>query len=923
MGYDYKSRSHIVLIPKGAHWVARLTAHVRVDPSSHPVRPKLLQLPDTIEIATVPSETNATNIPTPSVQPQGPTTIHVPLTTGWSRVLDTTGEQTGYRHVLSGTTSATPPTSEPLQPAQQQPNIDGVHCEEPTCRKTLSAKRQKAGERYCQPCKKRDETAQRQHNATLQFQQAQQAALNNTINHPPSNTANGDGSNPGVTPQDNAITPPPTADQGVTTNTGVSTETEEQHPQLPTPQPPPAPTPRVTPRVTRSQTKSKARKPGTFYKKLAAIVNCTTPAPQFNADGPNERIRKVVSSHHTGLPRYIRRYYSLLNRKYKPEPIEQIYRADVPTTTTNILSLATLMGTLRWLGTHHGTDDPLEPIRRAKAYTSTDWSDRIFYTYKQTQNKNNPYRNMMSEARQKELDALLLPGPNGRRPALVPIPRNLLPTNAKIGQLLTLYSYKKDVHGKVIKGKLRIAYNGSKDKMLADKPDCYANISPTNNIRTVLALTPDNPNDHTAFIGDIPTAYLWANNSETEYCALPTDLYPSDKNGLPTIARIDGALYGKINSGRLFEKKRDKFLTDTCGLTQGKLDPSIFYDVKRDIRLIAVVDDLFWRGSTAACNKLRQQLQQEFGDVGAREIGTEWQKYIGIMIRYTQHRFEWCSGRAVREALGRYNLHNIATSQIPATAHTYTCKYDRADPTTADAAHKQRTKGYQQRQGGLQWLVTTGRFDISLAVKHAASVMSSPKPEHIQLHRRIYGYLRRTQDIVLTWDVSRSKAKPNQLYYHTDGSYTGEGLQSRMGFVGSLNGGAVIADNQQPKFQCTGVFDVEEAAACWGAKDAIYRAALLTEIGYPQETIPMYCDNAATVLFSSRTQITSLNKHVAVRGAYTRELQTQGLIHLYSVPGTDNVSDQQTKHLPTPSFYRYLHDYGYHTIPLPTTVTHL
>ena len=239
-------------------------------------------------------------------------------------------------------------------------------------------------------------------------------------------------------------------------------------------------------------------------------------------------------------------------------------------------------------------------------------------------------------------------------------------------------------------------------------------------------------------------------------------------------------------------------------------------------------------------------------------------------------------------------MSNIASKTLPAQPHSYTCKYDRADPTTADSTHQKRIRDFQSRQGSLQWLVTTGRYDIALAVKHAASVMSSPKPAHIQLHHRIYGYLRRTQDIVLTWDPSHSlTSKPNQLYYHTDGSYTGEGLQSRMGFVGSLNGGTVIADNQNPKFQCTGVFDVEEAAACWGAKDAIYRAALLTELGYPQDTIPFYCDNAATVLFSSRPLITSLNKHVAVRGAYTRELQQRGFIKLYSVSGINNVSDQQ------------------------------
>lgn len=171
--------------------------------------------------------------------------------------------------------------------------------------------------------------------------------------------------------------------------------------------------------------------------------------------------------------------------------------------------------------------------------------------------------------------------------------------------------------------------------------------------------------------------------------------------------------------------------------------------------------------------------------------------------------------------------------------------------------------------------------------------------------------------MVLTWNPAQSPHGPNQLYYHTDGSYTGEGLQSRMGYLGSLNRGAVIANNANPKYQCSGVFDVEEGAACWGAKDAIYRGAHLTELGYPQHQIPIYCDNAAAVIFSSRPLITALNKHIAVRGMYTRHLQAQGLIKLHPIRGDNNVADQQTKHLPDKKFYYYLSHYGFVSIPYP------
>lgn len=195
------------------------------------------------------------------------------------------------------------------------------------------------------------------------------------------------------------------------------------------------------------------------------------------------------------------------------------------------------------------------------------------------------------------MDALLKPGFNGRRPPLVVVPRASLPPGTEVRRVLTLYSCKRDADSKVSRGKVRVTYNGAADRNQPTLPDCSARIASLPNIRTLAALTPDDPDDHVIKKGDLPNAYIWADNDRVEYVELPSDIHPRDANGDLAIARIDGALYGKLNAGTLFEAKRDKFLTEEWGLTQSRLDPSFFFDLKTGFRLAVVVNDLTCSGA--------------------------------------------------------------------------------------------------------------------------------------------------------------------------------------------------------------------------------------------------------------------------------------------------------------------------------------
>lgn len=438
VGYDYLTRTHLVLIPSGSSWILRATAHIRIDPNSQPARPEAIRMPDTLSFDTnTKRKTEKKSVD--NIQPLGQHAITIPLSNGWQRVIDPTGIHTGYTKNGSAKRDE-PPTVEQIQPEQQQPTIDGVTCEQ--CHKKLPASRMKRGQRYCLICErkleKQRETYMKQQQSSPKPTSTLAVRLNDTtIPVEPTNSI--ETSESGVTTpietqtyNDPDIRHQPILTQMDNSDQGVSYPINE-HLQVnnTTKQ-----SKRRNGAITKipnqpRRTQRTSRPPVRYNFKLAKQINdeTTVSTSDYRTNTANtvETIRTIHSAIKRAPAAYIRRYTSLCNENIEHNPIDQICHARTVDNANEITKLSTLMGALRWLGTHPEIDDPLEPIRRAKTSAINDWSDRIFYSYKQTQHPDNPYRHLMEAARKKELDALMQPGHNGRRPALTAVDRDSLP----------------------------------------------------------------------------------------------------------------------------------------------------------------------------------------------------------------------------------------------------------------------------------------------------------------------------------------------------------------------------------------------------------------------------------------------------------------------------------------------------------------
>ena len=68
-------------------------------------------------------------------------------------------------------------------------------------------------------------------------------------------------------------------------------------------------------------------------------------------------------------------------------------------------------------------------------------------------------------------------------------------------------------------------------------------------------------------------------------------------------------------------------------------------------------------------------------------------------------------------------------------------KGDHPEMDTTELLGPEQTKIYQSLIGGLQWIVTIGRFDVMTAVMTLSSFRAAPRMGHLERAKRIYGYL--------------------------------------------------------------------------------------------------------------------------------------------------------------------------------------
>merc|ERR1711965_526373 len=179
--------------------------------------------------------------------------------------------------------------------------------------------------------------------------------------------------------------------------------------------------------------------------------------------------------------------------------------------------------------------------------------------------------------------------------------------------------------------------------------------------------------------------------------------------------------------------------------------------------------------------------------------------------------------------------------------------------------------------------------------------MAKPTPELFGAAVRVLEYLHRTRTLGL-----RYEATTQRLDGYSDSDWAVR--HSTSGQVFSWNQAAISWGSKKQGTIALSSCEAEIMAASEAAKEAVYLASFLTELGYPEqhpEVSPttLKVDNQGAIDLAYNPEHHQKTKHIERRHFYVRELVEQLRITVPYVSTVDNLADFFTKALAAKTFH--------------------
>ena len=198
----------------------------------------------------------------------------------------------------------------------------------------------------------------------------------------------------------------------------------------------------------------------------------------------------------------------------------------------------------------------------------------------------------------------------------------------------------------------------------------------------------------------------------------------------------------------------------------------------------------------------------------------------------------------------------------------------------------------------------------------------NPSPDHISRALYIVKYIAHTLDTQITY------ARNGQgfvAFSDADWATDHETRVSVTGYALTLAGGAVCWVSRKQKTVALSSTEAEYMAMSDTSRQIMWITNLYIEIGLPQGSIDLLCDNQGAIFSASNPVTQHKSKHIAIRYHYIRERVENKDINLYYIPTNQQVADLMTKNLDKNKIKFFLNELGItiNTTPLSTAKTHI
>jgi len=467
---------------------------------------------------------------------------------------------------------------------------------------------------------------------------------------------------------------------------------------------------------------------------------------------------------------------------------------------------------------------------------------------------------------------------------IVDIPPGCIPLPSRF-----TYRIKRDKLGAIAKLKARLVARGD----MQNEDEYSTTFAPTSRftaIRTIISIaTQENLSlKH----WDITGAFMTADIDTDIYMDLPPGYHlPPGKT-----IKLLKSLYGLRQSPGLFHDTLEAWLRN-YGFKAIDDDGTIFKLTRgrESIVLSLFVDDgLCATNSDALYQEFIRDLKGKFELSDQGDLS--W--YLGVNIEHNVSKgiTTLNQGQFVDTMLKRFNMEGCKPVTTPCEPNTHLLRADQ--PLNPD---KKVTRDYQRLVGGLMYLSSFTRPDISYSVNQCAKFMANPGPSHVIAAKRILRYLAGTRHLGLTYRRSSSPGEANRLIAYADSDHAGDpdSRRSVTGYLLLLNGGAVSWQSVRQQVVALSSAEAEYYAASVAGTDITYLRRLMEELGYAQpKPTTTYEDNMACIFMSKSSGSYHKVRHIDTRVYHLRDLCKDGTMELEKVESSRQAADSLTKGTP-------------------------
>ena len=407
---------------------------------------------------------------------------------------------------------------------------------------------------------------------------------------------------------------------------------------------------------------------------------------------------------------------------------------------------------------------------------------------------------------------------------------------------------------------------------------------------------------------DFVSAYLQGElePGEVVYC------YPPPGHGKPgTACRVEKPIYGMAQAGRRWQRSIFPWIIKQ-GFTQLDADTCVFVRRRskasgdsRDETVIigCYVDDLFILYSHDDDSSIYKEFTTNLTKDWKAEDEGEVTDLLNVEISADDGVVELRQTNYIESMAATHLLDNQPPNSPP-----FSSKQARvpagpelvqnvADAVTArHAPEPLLLKSYQSLVGGLLYCATHTRPDVAYSVGMLCRAMAFPTEDLLRDAQRVLVYLVRTKHLGL-----RYKADGEDLAGATDSDWAVG--PSTTGYVFRYNSAAISWGSKRQTTIALSSCEAEIVAASEGAKEALYLAKILEELGERgYDPVRLSGDNKGAIDVAYNPEHFSRMKHVARRHFFVRECVEQGRLVVPFVRSASNPADFFTKPLPYATF---------------------